>query len=89
MKTITLPSGKTVPALGQGTWKMGEWPSMREAEIESLQLGMDRGMTLIPEFGYVSRGDWEDSPDAVADPTTDDLSFGDMWYLTAVFKVDF
>jgi len=60
MKTITLPSGKTVPALGQGTWKMGEWPSMREAEIESLQLGMDLGMTLIDTAEMYGEGEAEE-----------------------------
>lgn len=47
MKKIGLPSGKTVNALGQGTWLMGEQASRRKAEIEALQLGMDLGMTLI------------------------------------------
>ncbi len=33
MKTVTLPGGETVPALGQGTWKMGERRDRRAAEI--------------------------------------------------------
>lgn len=47
MKTVKLPSGETVPALGQGTWMMGERASARKQEIAALQLGMDLGLTLI------------------------------------------
>jgi diketogulonate reductase-like aldo/keto reductase len=45
--SIALPSGETVPALGQGTWKMGEYERKRADEIAALQAGIDLGMTLI------------------------------------------
>jgi len=45
--TVALPSGETVPALGQGTWKMGEHDRKRADEIQALQAGIDLGMTLI------------------------------------------
>lgn len=44
---IALPSGETVPALGQGTWQMGDDPSRRYEEIAALRLGLDLGLTLI------------------------------------------
>jgi diketogulonate reductase-like aldo/keto reductase len=47
MRTTRLPSGETVPILGQGTWFMGDKPRQRKDEIASLQLGIDLGMTLI------------------------------------------
>ena len=47
MKTVTLPSGQTVPALGQGTWKMGERRDRRASEIAALRAGIEVGMTLI------------------------------------------
>src|SRR4051812_2070650 len=47
MKTIQLPSGERVPALGQGTWYMGESREAREEEIATLRLGIDLGATLI------------------------------------------
>jgi diketogulonate reductase-like aldo/keto reductase len=47
IRTVALPSGETVPALGQGTWKMGENRSRRADEIRALQLGIELGMTLI------------------------------------------
>lgn len=47
MKTITLFDGAVVPALGQGTWFMGEDPSLRREEIATLLAGLDRGLSLI------------------------------------------
>jgi diketogulonate reductase-like aldo/keto reductase len=46
-KTVRLPGGESVPRLGQGTWQMAEKPSLRQAEIAALRLGLDLGMTLI------------------------------------------
>jgi diketogulonate reductase-like aldo/keto reductase len=45
--TAALPPGETVPALGLGTYGMGEDPRKRKAEIAALRLGLDLGMTLI------------------------------------------
>lgn len=45
--TITLPSGETVPALGQGTWKMGDYERKRADEVNALKAGIDLGLTLI------------------------------------------
>jgi diketogulonate reductase-like aldo/keto reductase len=47
MRTTLLPSGETVPVLGQGTWGMGEMPGKRQHEIDALQAGLDLGMRLI------------------------------------------
>jgi len=47
MKQVTLPSGVKVPALGLGTWHMGENRRRRAAESAALSLGLDLGMTLI------------------------------------------
>ncbi|GGI19472.1 aldo/keto reductase [Oxalicibacterium faecigallinarum] len=47
MRTTKLPSGESVPVLGQGTWYMGDHPSRRAAEIATLREGLDLGMTLI------------------------------------------
>jgi diketogulonate reductase-like aldo/keto reductase len=47
MRTVRLPDGTEVPALGQGTWNMGETGSDRRSEIEALRTGIDLGMTLI------------------------------------------
>src|SRR5215831_7138891 len=47
MKTVTLPSGERVSALGQGTWQMAAERSRRSEEIATLRLGLDLGLTLI------------------------------------------
>ena len=47
MPTVRLPSGETIPALGQGTWHMAERRSPRRDEIAALRTGLDLGMTLI------------------------------------------
>lgn len=47
MKTVTLPSGEQVPALGQGTWFIGDDPATRAEEIATLQRGIDLGASLI------------------------------------------
>lgn len=46
-RTVTLPSGAVVPALGQGTWHMGDDPERRAEEIAALRRGIDLGLTLI------------------------------------------
>ena len=44
---VKLANGKIVPALGLGTWYLGDSPVTREKEIEALRSGIDAGMTLI------------------------------------------
>jgi diketogulonate reductase-like aldo/keto reductase len=47
MRTVKLPSGEQVSAIGQGTWYMGDRKSEASREIAALRLGIDLGMTLI------------------------------------------
>ena len=47
MRTLKLPSGRAVPILGQGTWRMAENSGKRSSEIRAIQLGIDLGLTLI------------------------------------------
>lgn len=46
-QTVKLPDGRTVPAIGQGTWYLGEDRRTRAQEVEALRAGIDAGMTLI------------------------------------------
>ncbi|AJG20987.1 aldo/keto reductase [Cupriavidus basilensis] len=47
MKTVSLPGGESVAALGMGTWNMGDQPAARAEELATLRLGLDLGLTLI------------------------------------------
>src|SRR6201991_4123955 len=63
---VRLPSGEMVPALGQGTWKMGESRGRRADEVKALQLGLDLGVTLIDTAEmYASGGAEEITGEAV------------------------
>lgn len=57
---IRLPSGVAVPALGQGTWKMGEQARHRETEVRALQAGIDLGLTLIDTAEMYAEGGAEE-----------------------------
>jgi diketogulonate reductase-like aldo/keto reductase len=59
MKTIALPDGTTVPALGQGTWMMAEDAGRRADEIAALRAGIDLGMTLIDTAEMYADGESE------------------------------
>lgn len=61
IKSIQLPSGDSVPALGQGTWQLGENPRKKQAEVAALRLGLDLGMTLM------------DTAEMYGDGTTEEL----------------
>ena len=43
----TFPCGASVPALGQGTWNVGDDPARRDDEIATIRRGIDLGLTLI------------------------------------------
>lgn len=59
MKTIRLPDGTTVPALGQGTWMMAEDRRARSEEIVALRGGIDLGLTLIDTAEMYADGESE------------------------------
>jgi diketogulonate reductase-like aldo/keto reductase len=47
IRRVFLPDGTSAPALGQGTWRMGEDARLRAQEARALRLGVELGMTLI------------------------------------------
>jgi diketogulonate reductase-like aldo/keto reductase len=59
LRTVTLPHGEIIPALGQGTWHMAEDPRWRSDEIAALRLGIDLGMSLIDTAEMYADGDAE------------------------------
>ena len=69
MRTVRLPDGTEVPALGQGTWHMGERGAAAKAEVAALKLGIDLGMTLIDTAEMYGNGGAEEVvAEAIAGP---------------------
>ena len=67
MKQVKLPSGDSIPVLGQGTWMMGESARRRGDEIAALRIGLDLGMNLIDTAEmYASGGAEEIVGEAIA-----------------------
>jgi diketogulonate reductase-like aldo/keto reductase len=60
LPTVKLPSGESVPQLGQGTWHMGESGRARKEEIAAVRLGLDLGMTLIDTAEMYGNGGAEE-----------------------------
>ena len=44
---VRLAGGAQVPALGQGTWYLGDAEETRAREIDALRAGIEAGMTLL------------------------------------------
>ncbi|WP_036608782.1 aldo/keto reductase [Oribacterium sp. P6A1] len=57
---VTLRNGTKVPALGQGTWYLGESSLLRKREIEGIRKGIEAGMTLIDTAEMYGNGAAED-----------------------------
>lgn len=68
MNHVTLKSGEQVPALGQGTWRMGEARNRRADEVRALRAGLDLGLTLIDTAEMYGSGS---SEEAVAEAVGD------------------
>jgi diketogulonate reductase-like aldo/keto reductase len=55
-RSVLLPSGEKIAALGQGTWHFAEAPGRRAEEVASIRLGLDLGMTVIDTAEMYSNG---------------------------------
>lgn len=60
MRLVRSRGGCVMPALGLGTWKMGEDRNHRKAEVAALQLGIDLGITLIDTAELYASGGAEE-----------------------------
>jgi diketogulonate reductase-like aldo/keto reductase len=60
MRHVTLRTGETVPQLGLGTWKMGDTPARRAAEVKALRRGIDLGLTLVDTAEMYAEGGAEE-----------------------------
>jgi diketogulonate reductase-like aldo/keto reductase len=73
LQIVTLRDGEQVPALGQGTWHMGEDRRHAADEAAALRLGIDLGMTLIDTAEMYGSGGAEEVVARAADGIRDKL----------------
>lgn len=59
-KTVTFGDNRVLPAIGQGTWYMGEKASQRRQESDALRAGIERGLTLIDTAEMYAEGGAEE-----------------------------
>lgn len=59
-KTVMFPDNHILPAVGQGTWYMGEKASQRKTEADALRAGIDLGLTLIDTAEMYAEGGAEE-----------------------------
>jgi diketogulonate reductase-like aldo/keto reductase len=55
-RTVKLPNGTVVPALGQGTWHLGQGRHPAAVEEDALRLGLSLGLRLIDTSGNYGAG---------------------------------
>lgn len=56
MKTIQFHGELALPAIGQGTWYMGENAALRSQEVGALQAGLDLGLKVIDTAEMYAEG---------------------------------
>jgi len=70
---VSLPEGERVPALGQGTWHMGEDRRRAGDEAAAVRLGIELGMTLIDTAEMYGGGGAEEMVARAAEGVRDRL----------------
>ena len=73
LQYVTLRDGERVPALGQGTWHMGEDRRRAADEAAALRLGIELGMTLIDTAEMYGSGGAEEMIARAAEGVRDNL----------------
>jgi diketogulonate reductase-like aldo/keto reductase len=59
-KNVIFSDGTALPAIGQGTWYMGENASQRKQEVAALQSGLDMGLKVIDTAEMYAEGGAEE-----------------------------
>ena len=60
MRSCKLPSGRAMPVLGLGTWRMGESARRRADELDALKYGLDLGYPMIDTAEMYGEGTAEE-----------------------------
>jgi diketogulonate reductase-like aldo/keto reductase len=76
VRQVRLPSGETVPALGLGTWRMGEEARERAREVAAVRFALELGMTLVDTAEMYGEGGSEEMVgEALAEGALRDRAF--------------
>jgi diketogulonate reductase-like aldo/keto reductase len=73
LPTVDLPSGESIPVLGQGTWHLGQGRHARAEELQALRTGIDLGMSLIDTAEMYGDGAAEELVGQAIDGRRDDV----------------
>jgi len=60
MEDVTLPDGEKVPALGVGTWRMGEAARAHDQEVAALRYALDLGIRVVDTAEMYGEGGAEE-----------------------------
>jgi diketogulonate reductase-like aldo/keto reductase len=87
MKTVSLPDQSKVPALGLGTWRMGESASSRKAEIVAIRSAITIGYRLFDTAEMYGEGGAEEVlGQAIADAVrAADIKREDVFIVSKVY----
>lgn len=75
MKTLRLAADSALPVLGLGTWRMGETPGRRNAEVAAVRLAIEMGYRLIDTAEMYGEGGAEE---VVGQAVAEALRAGDV-----------
>lgn len=70
---MRLADGTRVPALGLGTWRLGERAGSRDAEVAALKYGFDRGLSLVDTAEMYADGGSEEIVGRALEGHRDDI----------------
>lgn len=71
--TLPLPSGRSMPVFGVGTWRMGENARVRADEVKAVRAAIERGITLIDTAEMYGDGEAETIVAEATGPRRDEL----------------
>ena len=80
MRNVELPSGREMPVLGLGTWRMGEHSDLRKREIEAIEAALEAGVRLIDTAEMYGEGGAEEVIGEAIRGRRDDLFLVSKFY---------